>query len=256
MFGLNQQQKKVKEVFSRLFQKNKYEKLLSEYISLSEKHPDDQRIWLKIAETYFKARDIDNAVLSYKRVAESFEKENFFLKAVAAYKNILKIKPTLVEINLKLAALYSKIGMTQDMVGQYRIAMNFFESRGDKDQLIETSRKLLEVNPTAANRRKLAEIYQNAGMMNEALEQYEILSREFRLNKQYDDLLRIYELMLPHKPKNHPLIRDICILYLRRQEPDAALRVMERHHVDTDPEFSTLYEKARLMREALRKPAR
>lgn len=256
MFGLDNQKKKIKEVFSRLFQKNKYEKLIGDYLALSAQHPGDTRILLKIAETYFRAHDITHAIDSYRQVALAFEKDNFFLKGVALYKNILKINPTLVEINLKLAELYIKIGMAQDAVTQYRIAMQYFEIHKDKESLIDTAKKLLEINPLPSNRRKLAEVYQNMGMTSEAMDQYEILAREFRLNKQYDDLLKIYELILPHKPKNQPLIRDLCILYLRRQEPDHAIKTMERYHVDAEPDFSPLYEKAKMMKEALRKQQR
>ncbi len=253
MFNLGSQQKKIKGLVSRLFQKNRYESELEDYLALATEHPDDTRVWLKIAETYFKAKEIPQAIEAYEKVAESYIKDNFFLKAVAIYKNILKINPHLVEVNLKMAELYSKLGSTSDVVNQYRIAMQHFEMEGDKEQLVQTGQKLLAIDPSPVARRKMAEIYQNIGMTAEAMEQYEILAREFRLNKQYDDLLRTYELILPHKPKNQPLIRDICILYLRRQEPDYAIRIMERYHVDNEPDFATLYDKAKAMREALRK---
>lgn len=255
MLNLALQKKKVTEVFSRLFQKNKYERLIEDYQSLSKQHPNDLRIRLRLAETYFKAKDIEKAIQSYQEVADAYMTDNFYLKAAAVYKNILRISPGSVDINLKLAELYVKIGTVSDAVNQFRIAMEFFDTH-DKEALIRTGGRLVEVAPTAGNRRRMGEIYQNCGMINEAMEQYEVLAREFRTTKKYDDLLRIYELILPHKPKNQPLIRDICILYLRRQEPEHAIRTMERHHVDTEPAFAKLYEKARLMREALRKPTR
>ena len=254
MFNLAEQKKNFSDLFSRLFQKNKYERLIEDYQSLSQQHPNDLRIRLRLAETYFKAKDIENTIRVYQEVADAYMADNFYLKAAAVYKNILRISPTTVDINLKLAELYIKIGMQPDAINQFRIAMEYFDIHGNKEALIRTGGRLLEVASTAGNRRKMGEIYQNFGMINEALEQYEILAREFRTNKKYDELLRIYELILPHKPKSQPLIRDICILYLRRQEPDYALRLMERYHVDTEPAFAQLFEKSRLMREALRKP--
>jgi len=79
------------------------------------------------------------------------------------------------------------------------------------------------------------------------------LSREFRVNKKYDDLLRVYELILPHKPGDTNLIKDVCILYLRKQDPDSAIRTMERNKVDAEPDFTNLYDKAQQMKEALRR---
>ena len=253
MFGLEKKTKSLKELTSQLFSKNKFEKQIQDFLKLAQEHPRDARIWLKIAETFFKAREIDKAVQAYEKVAEIYESENFYLKSIAVYKSILKLHPLSVDASLKLAQLYHKVGSTNEMITQYRIAMHHYEVLGEKENLVNVAKKLVEVAPTPASRRKLAEVYQNAGMMTEALEQYEILSRDFRLNKQYDDLLRISELILPHKPKNQSLIRDICILYLRRQEPDHAIRLMERYHVDAEPDFASLVEKAKLMREAIRK---
>lgn len=253
MFGLSKKQGSIKEAIGNLFSKNKFEKQLLEYQKLSEEHPQDARVWLKIAETNFRARHIEKAVQAYEKVALLYEADNFYLKAISIYKNILKLNPASVEASLKLADLYHKVGSTTEMITQYRIAMHFFEVNGDKENLVLATKKLVEVAPSASSRRKLAEVCQNAGLMNEALAQYEILARDFRQKKQYDDLLRVSEMILPHKPKNHSLIRDICILYLRRQEPDHAIRLMERYHVDAEPDFSGLMEKAKLMREVLRK---
>lgn len=253
MIDLEAQKKKLKELASRLFQKNKYEKVLDDYLALAEEHPSDMRIRLKVAETYFKSHDIDHAVESYRQVAEHYEREDFILKAVAVYKSILKLNPALVEVNLKLAELYEKLSMPQDVGNQYRIVMETYATLGDKEKVIETCRKLVELDPSPLNRRKLAEIYQTHGLTKQAVEQYEIMAREFRLNKEYDNLLRMYELILPHKTKNQAIIKDICILYLRRQEADNAIRTMERYKVDAEPEFVNLYEKAQQMKNALRK---
>lgn len=253
MIDLATQKKKIKELASRLFQKNKYERILVDYLALAEEHPNDMRIRLKIAETYFQSKDIANAIAAYRQVADHYEKENFILKAVAIYKNILKLDPTLVEINMKLAELYKKLNMLPDCVNQYRIVMETHATLGEKEKVIETCRQLVEIDPSVSNRRKLAEIYHTHGLTKEAVEQYEILAHEFRKNKQYDNLLRIYELILPHKPQSRSLIKDVCILYLRRQEPDNAVRTMERYKVDTEPEFTNIYEKAQQMKEALRR---
>lgn len=254
-FNFTEQKEKIKELINKLFQ-SRFEKDLKSYQSEMAQNPSDTRLRMKIAETYFKAKNIDAAVEEYQAIAEAYEAENFMLKAVAVYKNILKIKPAMVEVNLKLAEIYKSLNMVNDAAIQYKIAMQFYDVAGQKDPLIETAKKLLALNPSANNRRRLAETYQNLGMNNEALEQYEILAREYRLNKNYDDLLRVYELIVPHKPKNQPLVRDLCILYLRKQEPEKALRAIDKYQVDAEPEFAPVLEKAKLMREALKKQAR
>ena len=253
MIDLSAQTKKLKEIASRLFQKNRYERVLNDLKDLAIQRPEDMRIRIRMAETWFRAKDIPKAVQIYQEIAERYEQENFILKAVAVYKNILKLNPLLVGINVKLADSYQKLGMQADAVNQYRIMIETYTTMGDKEKVVETCKKLVEMDPTPANRRKLGEIYQTHGMVKEAMEQYEILAREYRLGKQYDELLRVCELILPHKPDNQALIKDICILYLRRQEPDHAIRTMERYKMDGEPAFADLYDKAKQMREILRK---
>jgi len=163
MFNLDTHKKKLKEVFSRLFQKNKYEKDLADYMELAETHPKDMRIRLRIAETFVKARNAEKAIETFKQVAEYYEGENFMLKAVAMYKNIIKLNPGLVETNLKLAGLYEQLGMPTDVINQYRIVMETYATQENKEKVIETCQKLVELDPSVSNRRKLAEIYQTHG---------------------------------------------------------------------------------------------
>lgn len=245
---------KYKEFFARLFQKNKYEKILHDYEELSDTRPGDMRLKIKMAETYFKAKEIKKAVEVYDFVANHYVRENFILKAVAIYKNILKLDPALVEINIKLAELYLKLDMKVDAINQYRIVMQVYADKKDRDNLLDICHKMIELDSSPQNYRKLAEFYQAYGMTKEALEQYQYLAKIYRENKNYDDLLHVYEIILPHQQKNKALIKDICILYLRNQEPDMAIRTIERYKMEGDEIFVQLIEKAKLMKKALRSP--
>lgn len=242
---------KGRELLARIFQKNRYERILQDYEDLARQRPKDMRIRIKIAEIYFKAKEIEKTIATYQNVADFYVQENFILKAVAMLKNILKLDPRRREVNLELADLYVKLEMKNEAVGQVIIAMEGCFREGKKDQHLELSQRLVEMDPTSANRRKLAEIFHAYGMKEEALVQYEILAADFKKLRDYEGLLRIYELILAFKP-SPTMIRDVCILYLRRQDPDLALRVMERFKVDQDAEFAELFDKAKLMKKALR----
>lgn len=245
-------QNKIKDLASRVFQKNKYERVLKDYQALALERPDDVRILIKIAETNFKAKQTAKAIETYEQIAAHYLEKNFVLKAVAMFKNILKLDPNRVETNLKLAELYLKMGLKTEATNQYKIALQSLPVRAHKDQQIELAKMLIEIEPLASNYRKLAEIYQAFKMTKEAMLQFEVIAKIYRQEKKYDELLRIYELILPYKPNHHGIIRDLCVLYLRKQQPDPAIRTMERYKVENDPEFATLYDKAKLMKKALR----
>lgn len=243
----------IKSFFSKLLQKNKFQGVLEDYKKLAQAHPEDMRIQLKIAETYFKAREFDHAIKTYEKIAEHYSEKNFILKAVAVYQRILKLNPNLVEINLKLSDLYQKLDMKDHAAIQLRIAMEVYKAHHESDALIEIAKKLVDLDPSPQNIRKLGEIYHSQGKTNEAIEQYQKLAQTYQLRKEYDELLRICELILNHQPQNRSLIKDVCLLYLRKKEPEKSIRILERYKVDNEPEFKSFYEKAKLMQRALKK---
>lgn len=238
---------------SQKFLRDKKEKTLEDLLGLLHDNPQDMRVKQKVAETYYKLSRVDEAANTYLEIARHFENENFYLKAIQAFKNILKIKPNLLEINLKLAELYLKIDMPQEAANQYRIAVTAYAIMGFKEKALEISEKLVKVDPSQENQTKLAEIYQMNDMKDEALKQYENLARQYRVNKDYAKLLHIYELILPHKPNNRAILKDICILYLRNKNPNRALQIIDQYNMQNDDTFKELAEKSHLMIEVLKR---
>lgn len=243
---------KAKTFLNKTFQ-DKNEKLLEELEAQEVKNPNDFRLKQKLAEAYYKTSRFEDAAQTYLEIATHHEKEGFHLKAIEAYKNVLKIKPDSVDINLKLAKLYLKVDMLTKAANQYRIAISHYAKKSDHKKGVELAQELVKIDPSEENRAKLAEIYHTSGMKEEAIQEYEILAKDARAQKNYDKLLHYYEMILPHRPQNTNIIRDICILYLRKKEAERALNIMEQYNVNQAGEFQDLVEKSKLMLEALRK---
>lgn len=243
---------KLKTLSKKIFQ-DKFERILEDLIDLELDNPNDMRIKQKIAEIHFRKDRFAEAIAKYEEIAEHYEKEDFTLKAIKAYKNILKIKPDLVDHNLKLASLHLKLGLVNEAANQYRIAINHYAALGDSDKTITLSQNLAKIDPSPDNRAKLAEIYQNFGMTQEAVKQYEFLAKHYRLKKDYSKLLHYYELILPHQPDNKAVFKDVCVLQLRNQRPDRVLQLMDHYKVTKDAKFEDLAKKAQMMLEAMKK---
>lgn len=243
------------DIFKELVRRfqDRIPKELQSLLAESNEKPDDMRVRQRIAEYHYRHDELDEAVALYQEIAEYYDKEGFVLKAIDTCKSVLKIKPDLVDVNLRLAALYLKVDMKTEASNQFRIAINHFGRAGDTDRTLSLAQQLVQVDGSNENRAKLAEIYIGCGMAEEAVKQYEILAKEYRLKKNYDKLLHYYELILPHRPTNLAIVKDLCILYLRKKHPDRALHIMEQYKVAGDPNFSDLAEKVRLMQEALRR---
>lgn len=238
---------------SRQFLQSQDQKILKEILELEAANPQDLRVKQKLAELFYKMHFVEEAIERFRYIAEQHEKANFFLKAIKVYKTILKIDPALIEVNLKLAQLFLKVDFVVEAANQYRIAINYYAAKGDTQQTISLTQDLVKIDPSASNHLKLAEIYQSYNMIDEAVKQYQALAKDYLSKKDYKNLLNIYEMMLPHRPDNEAIIKDVCILYLRQQQPEKALRLIERYQVSQKPVFVDLAEKSRIMMGALNK---
>lgn len=243
---------KLKEL-SRKFFADKSDREMQDLSVLVAANPHDVRLKNRVAELHYRAGRLDEAVAVFQEIAGQHESEDFTLKAIDTYKNILKIRPDLIDVNLRLSTLYLKAGMFTEAANQLRIAISHYARSGDMDRTLALAQQLVKIDPSNENRGKLAEIYQGCGMSEEAVRQYEFLAKDARAKKNYDKLLHFYELIMPYRPGNTAILKDICILYLRKKQPERALQTMELHKVGNDPGFAELGQKARLMMEAIKR---
>src|SRR3990167_4180460 len=125
----------------------KFDKAVREYEKLLQADPKDMRIKLRIAELFAKIRQIPEAIKAYREVAESYAHDGFYLKAVTVYENILRLNPSLLDVNQALAALYEKMGLSQDAVHQYEILAQAKEQKKEPHRLIELYERILPSRP-------------------------------------------------------------------------------------------------------------
>src|SRR3712207_8094733 len=73
--------------------KGQIDKAVKEYLRIVHEDPKDVRVWLKIGDLYAKKGSKQDAIETYGKVARFYHEQGFFLKAVAVYKQILKLDP-------------------------------------------------------------------------------------------------------------------------------------------------------------------
>ena len=100
----------------------------------------------------------------FSHVAESYVRNNFFLKALAVYKKILSADPNNLEINATMASLYAKQGLSIDARNQYLKIVALLENAGRSGEILEIFEKIVELDPgNVTIQQKLAELYYAAG---------------------------------------------------------------------------------------------
>lgn len=208
--------------------KGQIDKAVKEYLRIVNEDPKDVRVWLKIGDLYAKKGAKQDAIETYVKVARFYHEQGFIDKAIAVYKQILKLDPRLVDVILRLAELYRQRGnMIEAMQHLESVAAHFHREGNTKDAL-GTVVQLVDLDPeNIATRIKLAELYSKESLVEEAIAQFTIACDQLRRQGRQDDFLKVAERLLWHKPDNHALNRELAGLYLRRNDPRRALQKLQ-----------------------------
>ncbi|MFH0901777.1 MAG: tetratricopeptide repeat protein, partial [Pseudomonadota bacterium] len=220
---------KVMEAAQKLVEKGQFDKAIREYLKVVQEDPKDVRVWLKIGDLYAKKNAKQEATETYQKVAQFYGEQGFYLKAVAVYKQILKLDPRLVEVNMKLAELYRQLGLMSDAVQQYELVAAFYHREGRVREALATIKALCELDPdNVATRIKLAELYSKENLVEDAIAEFTKAAEYLRSHNRIDDFLKVAERLLWHQPDNYAVNREVAGLYLKRSDPRRAL---QRLHV-------------------------
>jgi cAMP-dependent protein kinase regulator len=92
----------------RALSKGEWGKALDHFKKHCSQEPSDLRSRLKMAEVLERLGRKEEAVQEYRKVAEGYAGEGFLLQAISVNKVILRINPTLKDVNERLAQLYTE----------------------------------------------------------------------------------------------------------------------------------------------------
>ncbi len=219
---------KIIEQAEKYFKAGKFDRAIKEYQKLLAEDPSDMRAKLKVADLLVRSKDISSAVKVYREVADQYARDNFHLKAIAVYKTILKLVPTLMEINEKLGDLYRQVGLDQDSAHQYSIVAAYYDNKGLVKEAMELRRKMVDIDPgNTTGRIRLAELMQASGKTEESMREYERAAEVLMAKRDRDGLIEVYEKMLYFHPDNASMLIDLCKIYFDKKEVKKALRRIE-----------------------------
>ncbi len=219
---------KIIEAAAKLVAKGAYDKAIKEYQKILDADPKDVRILQKMGELYQKKNDNAQAAHYFTKVAENYASDGFFLKAVALYKQVLKLDPSLIDVNLKLAELHQQLQLMSEAMAYYQVVANHYDKAGDTRASLDTLKKMVDLDPdNVASRIKLAELYARENMNDEALGEFRRAAEHLKRNNRIDDYLRVAERISGLEPQNFQLARELADVYLSRGDQKRALAKLQ-----------------------------
>ncbi len=172
----------------------KLEQAIPLYRQLLEDNPRDWNTINKIGDLFAKIGKMREAGDEYAKVAEFYTRDGFHLKAIAIWKKINKLDPSVVEPYAKLADLYAKQGLVMEAKGQYQFVSEDQLKRGRFKEAAETLRKMVEIDSSdLKTRSRLADLYTKEGSTAKAVGEYIAISEELNLKGHPAEAIQVLE---------------------------------------------------------------
>jgi len=157
----------------RLVSRGKLNAAIDAYLKVLDLHSDDTTTLNRVGDLYARLQRLAEAIELFKRAAERFSEEGFFVKAIAIYKKILRLDPAQLEAAESLAGLQGRQGLINDARQQFLAVAEGYQKRGDIKSTTAVHRKLVDLEPNdPAHRLHLAELFKQQDQILDAMDQY------------------------------------------------------------------------------------
>ncbi len=240
---------KVMESASKLISKGQFEKAVKEFQRVLEVDPDDVRVLQKLAELYQKMNRKAEAADCFEKVAKTYAAQGFYLKAVALYKQVLKVIDR-IEVNVRLAELYQQLGLVGDATKEWQTVSAYYDKIGDTKSSLDTLKKLVDLDPdNVAARIRLGEQYAREDNLVEAVAELRRAAQYLQRNGRTDDYLRVAERISHLDQSDVTLARELAESYLSRGDSKRALAKLQICFKANPRDLGTLQMLARAFQE-------
>ncbi len=193
------------------------DKAIAEYRSAADVDPRDISIRLRIGDLYVKTNRKDEAIKEYTEVAKANAQRGFYLKAIAVYKQVLKLDDSILDIHYKLAELYTKQRLIADAISSYSYIVSTFEKKGKTSEVMELLKKMLDIDPDNIGiRLKLADLFQKLSFEKDAMEEYALIFGKLMEQDKFDKAEKIFLSLHNSKPKEPLVLKGLSELYKKK----------------------------------------
>lgn len=213
----------------RYVQKGYLDKAISEYQKVFKIDPKDVTTHLRIGDLYVRMGNREEAIKGYGEGAKILTQKGFYLKAIAVYKQILKLDETLLDIHCKLAELYSRQGLIADAIAEYSYLVNYYEKGHRIDEVLSNLERMVEIDPDNVGiRHRLADTLYKKGFKKEAFLQYDEVLKGLLAAGDIHKAERIYRGLYDLNPGEPKVLEALIAIHRRRGDKEQLLKAYRR----------------------------
>ncbi|MGM0557058.1 MAG: tetratricopeptide repeat protein [Myxococcota bacterium] len=224
--GINRD--KVLSAARKHVRKGKWDKALNEYQKLADDDPSDARSRLKVADLNAKLDRTVEALDAYRAVAEFYARDEMHEKAVAVYKQALRLDKENPELQRKVGDMYHRLGRLKDAVRAFHKAQKIYRERGDATAQREILEDMVRLDPEDVGLRiQLAERYAKDDKSHRAIELFEDAAADLEEEGRLDEWLQVTERLIYLRDDDIALRKEVVELYLDRSDNKHALKHLQ-----------------------------
>jgi pilus assembly protein FimV len=147
--------------------------------------------------------------------AEKFVQQGRLQNAIAEYEKILKHDAKDLTVTNTVGDLYARLGDTAKAVERFKIVGDAYAGQGFTVKGIAIYKKITKLLPSVDGSLKLAELYTQQGLFNDARAQYLQVAEDFMKGGDFAQAVRLFQKVLEMDPENVPMRVKLAEVYIK-----------------------------------------
>ena len=147
--------------------------------------------------------------------AEKFVQQGKLQNAIAEYEKVLKADPKELTVSNTIGDLYARLGQVDKAIESFKSVGDAYAAQGFTVKAIAMYKKLTKLKPTLEIVLRLAELYTQQGLFNDARAQYLQVAEEFLRSGELEQAVRIFQKTLEMDPENVAMRTRLAEVYIR-----------------------------------------
>jgi tetratricopeptide (TPR) repeat protein len=182
-------------------QQGKLDRAIAEYQAVLRADPSDLNVLNALGDLYARVGNKTEAIAHYMRIGDAYRADALNLRAIAAYKKVVKLDPSYTQAYLACADLYAEQGLTGEARLQLEVVAEQYLKGGDLAKALEIYEKMVQLDqaniPVVT---KVADLLIKTGKTDEALRHLNTLGERLVGVGQMEDALRVYKKIVQLQP--------------------------------------------------------
>lgn len=157
--------------------------------------------------------------------AEKFVQQGKLPNAITEYEKVLKADPKDLTVMNTVGDLYSRLGNVDKAVDCFKSVGDAYAAQGFTVKAIAMYKKLSKIKHSFEGVLRLAELYTQQGLFNDARAQYLQVAEEFLRSGELEQAVRIFQKTLEMDPDNVAMRSKLAEVYVRLGKKSEAWQI-------------------------------